>query len=254
MGIAFVYAVYLAVSIGLTVIVASALSRSGRVYLAEVFGGDDGMATAVNRMLVVGFCLLSLGYAALTLRTSADIHGLGQAVGVLSVKVGEELLVLGALHLVNMMFFTRLRRRQAGGRPGAPAAGRRAADWPRAAVSGLPATVDRPRTATVPGHQSGTEWPPAAAVSGRAASADLPGVATVTVQPGAADWPAATAVSAAATAGEPGADSGQVGSAPSGQTGAPDPGWPGAGEPAPAGPGRLAAAWPAAPAAREVLH
>src|SRR6266496_4973228 len=75
MGIAVVYAAYLAVSIGLTVIVASALSRSGRVYLAGVFGGDEGMSAAVNRMLVVGFCLLSLGYAALTLRTSGDIHG-----------------------------------------------------------------------------------------------------------------------------------------------------------------------------------
>ena len=139
MGIAVVYAAYLAVSIGLTVIVASALSRSGRVYLAGVFGGDEGMAAAVNRMLVVGFCLLSLGYAALTLRTSGDIHGPGGAIGVLSVKVGEELLVLGALHLVNMMFFTRLRRRQeAGGRPGGPAAGRRGRDWPGAAVTGRP--------------------------------------------------------------------------------------------------------------------
>ena len=164
MGIAFVYAAYLAVSIGLTVIVASALSRSGRVYLAEVFGGDDGMAAAVNRMLVVGFCLLSLGYAALTLRTSADIHGPGQAVGVLSVKIGEELLVLGALHLVNMMFFTRLRRRLAeGGRPGAPAAGRRAAGWPSAAtVADRPATMDRPGAgglATAGPGQLAAAWP-----------------------------------------------------------------------------------------------
>lgn len=226
MGIAFVYAAYLAVSIGLTVIVASALSRSGRVYLAEAFGGDDGMAAAVNRMLVVAFCLLSLGYAALTLRTSADIHGPGQAIGVLSVKVGEELLVLGALHLVNMMFFTRLRRRQAeGGRPGSPAAGRRAADWPRAAaVSGRQATVDRLGTASVAGQQSGTDWPPAAAVS------------------------------AVATSGEPGATSGQSGGTPSGQAGAPDLGWPGAGGLTTAGPGQLAAAWPAPPAAREALH
>jgi hypothetical protein len=193
MGIAFVYAAYLAVSIGLTVIVASALSRSGRVYLTEAFGGDDGMAAAVNRMLVVGFCLLSLGYAALTLRTSADIHGPGQATGVLSVKIGEELLVLGALHLVNMMFFTRLRRRQeAGGRPGAPAAGRRGVDWPRAAaVTGRRAAVDRPGTATVTGKPSGTDWPPAAAVSGRPVGADPPGAATITAPPRAADRPAA---------------------------------------------------------------
>src|SRR5262249_47781294 len=78
---AVVYAAYLAVSIGLTVIVASALSRSGQVYLARAFGGDEGMAGAVNRMLVVGFCLLSLGYAALTMRTSGHIAGAGQAGG-----------------------------------------------------------------------------------------------------------------------------------------------------------------------------
>jgi len=173
MGIAFVYAAYLAVSIGLTVIVASALSRSGRVYLAEVFGGDDGMAAAVNRMLVVGFCLLSLGYAALTLRTSADIHGPGQAIGVLSVKVGEELLVLGALHLVNMMFFTRLRRRQdAGAGPGAPAAGRRGTDWPPAgAVPARPATVDRPGAATRTARPGVADGPTAAAAGGDPATA-----------------------------------------------------------------------------------
>ena len=171
MGIAVVYAAYLAVSIGLTVIVASALSRSGRVYLAGVFGGDEGMAAAVNRMLVVGFCLLSLGYAALTLRTSGDIHGPGEAIGVLSVKVGEELLVLGVLHLVNMMFFTRLRRRQeAGGRPGGPAVGRRGRDWPRTApAAGRPGAVDWPGAA-VTGR-------PGAATGGSGAAPDRAGTA-----------------------------------------------------------------------------
>jgi hypothetical protein len=150
MGIAVVYAVYLAVSIGLTVIVASALSRSGQVYLAHAFGGDERMAGAVNRMLVVGFCLLSLGYAALTMRTSGDIHGAGQAAGVLSVKVGEELLVLGALQLVNMVFLTRFRRRQeARGLPGAPDIDRRGnASWQRAAnppAQPGATAADRPR-------------------------------------------------------------------------------------------------------------
>jgi hypothetical protein len=112
MGIAVIYAAYLAVSIALTIVVASALSRSGRVFLDAVFGGDEGMAGAVNRMLIVGFYLLSLGYVALTVRTSGQIHGPGQAIGVLSVKVGEELLVLGALYLLNIAVYTRFRRRQ----------------------------------------------------------------------------------------------------------------------------------------------
>jgi hypothetical protein len=118
MGIAVIYAAYLAVSIGLTVVVASALSRSGQVLLVHLFGGDESMAGAVNRMLVVGFYLLSLGYVALTVRTSGRISGVGQAIGVLSVKVGEELLVLGALYLLNIVLFARFRRRPDPSRPG----------------------------------------------------------------------------------------------------------------------------------------
>ena len=241
MGIAFVYAAYLAVSIGLTVIVASALSRSGRVYLAGVFGGDDGMAAAVNRMLVVGFCLLSLGYAALTLHTSADIHGPGQAIGVLSVKVGEELLVLGALHLVNMMFFTRLRRRQgAGGRPGSLPAGRQGANWPTAAVSARAGAAGRPGAISLTGQAGTTDGPYAAADRTGATVAGLPDTAG--------------SRSAAATSSGPGATSGQFADTPSGQAGAPDLGWPGTGELAAAGPGQQAAAWPAPATPREVLH
>ena len=149
MAIAVVYAAYLAVSIGLTVAVAAALSRSGRVYLTEAFGGDERMAAAVNRMLVVGFCLLSLGYAALTMRASGDIRGPGQAFVVLSVKIGEELLVLGALHLVCMMFFTRVRRRQVA--PGYRPAARRS--------PGVPGTPGYPATAGVPDAPAGPDAP-----------------------------------------------------------------------------------------------
>jgi hypothetical protein len=109
MAIFAVYAVYLAISLALTVAVGSALSRSGRVFLAAVFGGD--VAQAVNRLLVVGFYLLNLGFVALTMRTSGEIVSARQAFGVLFLKIGEELLVLGGLHLANIIFFTRFRRR-----------------------------------------------------------------------------------------------------------------------------------------------
>jgi hypothetical protein len=161
MGIAAVYTAYLAVSIGLTVTVASALSRSGRVYLTEVFGGDEGMAGAVNRLLVVGFCLLSLGYAALTMRAPGQIHGPGQAIGVLSVKVGQELLVFGLLHLVNIGVVTRFRRRQeAGGRP-APGAGAAAVPGTGLPGAGLPGTSVTGPGASGTGRPgtSGPAWP-----------------------------------------------------------------------------------------------
>lgn len=111
MAIFAVYAVYITVSLGLTVAVGSALSRSGRVFLTTVLGGDESLAKAVNRLLVVGFYLLNLGFVALTVRISGEIASVRQAFGVLFIKIGEELLVLGALHLANIIFFTRFRRR-----------------------------------------------------------------------------------------------------------------------------------------------
>ncbi len=112
MAIFATYAAYLAVSIGLTIAVGSALSRSGKVFLASVLGGDEDLAVAVNRLLVVGFYLLNLGFVTLTVRTSGQIASAREAFGVLFVKIGEELLVLGGLHLANIVFFTRFRRRQ----------------------------------------------------------------------------------------------------------------------------------------------
>jgi len=122
MAIFATYAVYLAVSVALTIAVGSALSRSGRVFLTSAFGGDAGLARAISRLLVTGFYLLSLGFIALTVRTSGQIAGPGQAFGVLFAKIGVELLVLAALQLAAMVVFTRFRRRQRPGPdPAAPA-------------------------------------------------------------------------------------------------------------------------------------
>ena len=111
MGALVTYLVYLAISVSLTVAAGLVLSRSGQVFLRDVFGGDDALARAVNRLLVAGFYLLTLGFVVLAMRPSGQITGVGQAAGVLSVKVGEVLLVLGALHLGSFAVFRRIRRR-----------------------------------------------------------------------------------------------------------------------------------------------
>ena len=118
MGALVTYSVYLAISVGLTIGAGLVLSRSGQVFLRDVFGGDEALAKAVNRLLVVGFYLLMLGFVVLAMRPSGQITGVRQAAGVLSVKVGEVLLVLGALHLTNFAIFRRIRRRPAAARPG----------------------------------------------------------------------------------------------------------------------------------------
>lgn len=63
-----VYAAYTAIAVSLTILLARVLSRNGAVFLEDVFREKPKMADAVNRLLVVGFYLLNLGYAALILK------------------------------------------------------------------------------------------------------------------------------------------------------------------------------------------
>ena len=111
MSVILTYLIYLLISVGLTVGVGWALARSGRTFLLDVFGGNDSLAEAVNRLLVVGFYLLNLGFVTLTMQTSGNIADARQGLQLLSVKIGEVLLVLGVLHFANLAVFARVRSR-----------------------------------------------------------------------------------------------------------------------------------------------
>jgi len=106
-----VYLVYAAASIGLTIWLARTLFKNGEVFLEEVFADNPRMATAVNRLLVVGFYLLNLGYAFITLKAGNEVATTTAGIETLAAKLGSLLLVLGALHMGNLYLFHRIRRR-----------------------------------------------------------------------------------------------------------------------------------------------
>jgi cytochrome b561 len=105
------YLVYLVISVPLTIWVARTLSRNGRVFLVDVFDGNDEFADAVNRLLVVGFYLVNLGFVTLFLRTRDTVSDARGAIEQLSMKLGTVLVVLGVLHLLNVWIFNAIRRR-----------------------------------------------------------------------------------------------------------------------------------------------
>ena len=105
------YMVYLAISIALTIWVARTLHKNGRVFLVDVFHGNETLADSVNHLLVVGFYLINFGYVSLALKLGYTIETAEQSIEALSVKIGMVLLVLGGMHLFNLFVFSRMRRR-----------------------------------------------------------------------------------------------------------------------------------------------
>jgi hypothetical protein len=106
-----VYLVYAAAGVGLTIWLARTLFKNGAVFLEDVFADHPQMAAAVNRLLVVGFYLLNLGYAFITLKASQPATTPIAAIETLAMKLGALLLSLGGLHFFNLYLFHRMRRR-----------------------------------------------------------------------------------------------------------------------------------------------
>jgi protein-S-isoprenylcysteine O-methyltransferase Ste14 len=105
------YFTYLAVTVPLTIWVASTLSSNGRAFLVDVFEDNTALADAINKLLVVGFYLLNVCFVLLYLRTGSLVSDLSSLMEVVSVKVGVVMVVLGLIHFTNVYVFNSIRRR-----------------------------------------------------------------------------------------------------------------------------------------------
>lgn len=105
------YLFYLATSVALTIWVAQTLHKNGRVFLVDSFLGNEKLADSVNRLLVVGFYLINIGYVSLALKYGVKPASLVEAIEFFSTKIGLVLLVLGAMHFFNLYVFSKMRKR-----------------------------------------------------------------------------------------------------------------------------------------------
>jgi hypothetical protein len=110
MFVMYAYLAYLVLSIGITVWVARTLHTNGRLFLVDAFHGQEALADSVNRLLVVGFYLINLGWMVGSLRTYQSLDSARVTLEFLSDKIGTVLFVLGVMHFFNLYLFNRFRR------------------------------------------------------------------------------------------------------------------------------------------------
>ena len=105
------YLIYLAVSLVLTVWVARVLARNGMVFIKDALHGDTALAEAINRLLQVGFYLLNLGFIAWWLKMDSEVGSVREMIEAISFKLGAVMLILGVIHVVNVVALSKIRRR-----------------------------------------------------------------------------------------------------------------------------------------------
>ena len=115
------YLGYLSISVALTVWVGRTLHKNGRVFLVDAFHGNEQIADSVNHLLLVGWYLLNVGYVSLALKLwNNKPTNEREVIEFLSFKIGLVLLVLGAMHFLNVFIFSRWRKRALLGRTPPP--------------------------------------------------------------------------------------------------------------------------------------
>lgn len=98
------YVIYLLVTYLVTVHVGLVFYRNGRVFILAFLKGDERLADFINRMLLTGYYLLNLGYAALMLQSWDRVDNWAELVCSIGTMTGKILLTLGVMHFGNMGF------------------------------------------------------------------------------------------------------------------------------------------------------
>ena len=107
------YIIYLLLSYLLTVHAGMRFYRNGGIYIKTLLGDENHLADAINRLLLTGYYLLNLGYAALMIRFWKTISTPAELITSIANKTGTISLTLALVHFCNMLvIFVASRKKQ----------------------------------------------------------------------------------------------------------------------------------------------
>lgn len=112
------YLIYLPVIILLTYFVSRVLFKNGKIFMLDIFKGQEDIANSTNRLFEVGFYLLNLGFGLLILKIYVyDFDETYQSlIEILSSKIGGFSIYLGVMLFLNLSMFFRGRKKSRMGR------------------------------------------------------------------------------------------------------------------------------------------
>lgn len=106
------YILYLLLTYIITFRVGLIFFRNGRVYIFRLFGGDEALTDAVNRLLLIGYYLLNAGYAAVMISNWETLHTPEEVLVTVLSMTGKIMLCLAVIHFINMAAIYLLSKRK----------------------------------------------------------------------------------------------------------------------------------------------
>ena len=99
---AIAYCFYLPITFYIMIWVGYRLYKNGAAYLKLIFYNDLHIVNVTNKILLVGYYLTNLGYAAFTMHKLNEVMNYQEVIAVLGVKIGTIVLALACMHYFNL--------------------------------------------------------------------------------------------------------------------------------------------------------
>lgn len=96
------YIIYLTLTITVVAKVGWVCYSNGNIFIQSILNENIRFAKHVNKLLLIGYCLLNIGYCAMTLISWSQIESLLVLIEVVSIKISSILLIIAALHYINI--------------------------------------------------------------------------------------------------------------------------------------------------------
>jgi len=98
------YIIFFTAIFFITVKVGWVFYKNGEVYIKMLLPNESHLVQSINKLLLVGYYLLNLGYASVTLSFWEQVMTITQLCSVLFLKTGTIILFLALMHYFNLVW------------------------------------------------------------------------------------------------------------------------------------------------------
>ncbi|MEE1896743.1 hypothetical protein V1389_00250 [Flavobacterium rakeshii] len=101
------YVIFLLIIVYIIVVVGKICYKNGNIYVLELLHGDKELCLRINKILLVGYYLVNIGYAAMTLLNWETVNTFKQLIETIAVKSAIIITILCILHYLNIFILTK---------------------------------------------------------------------------------------------------------------------------------------------------
>lgn len=101
------YSVFLTIVIYIIAVVGRICYQNGNIFVMELLQGHEDLCIRINKILLLGYYLVNVGYAAITLISWEPITSITGVIEAIAIKTAVIVGILSLLHYLNIILLTK---------------------------------------------------------------------------------------------------------------------------------------------------